>query len=52
MVTACARQKAAELIAQVSHGMLLVPNEQTREELSRLTDEILQEPLGQLWEKA
>ncbi len=50
-----ARAKALEIFAQVSHGMLLenqsLTKAQMQEELARLTDEILEEPLGQLWEK-
>lgn len=56
MVKTRAREKAVELFAQVSHGMLLenqsLTKNQMHEELARLTDEILEEPLGQLWEKA
>jgi predicted DNA-binding mobile mystery protein A len=55
IVEARARAKALELFAQVSHGMLLenqsLTKAQMQEELARLTDEILEEPLGQLWEK-
>lgn len=55
MVEARAKEKAFELFAQVSHGMLLenqsLTKEQMQEELDRLADEILEEPLGQLWEK-
>ncbi|TPG17511.1 mobile mystery protein A [Sphingomonas koreensis] len=49
-----ARQKAHGQHAQIAQGMLLenqaltVP--QTREEIDRLTDEILAEPLRYLWE--
>lgn len=55
MVVARAREKAADLFAQVSHGMLLenqsLTKAQMHEELARLTDDILEEPIGQLWEK-
>lgn len=55
IVNARAREKALELFAQVSHGMLLenqsLTKAQMQEELARLTSEILEEPLGQLWEK-
>lgn len=55
LLVARAREKALGLFAQVSHGMLLenqsLTEDQVREELNRLIDEILEEPLGQLWEK-
>lgn len=56
MVKGRAREKAVELIAQISHDMLLenqsLTKQQMQEELTRMTDEILEEPIGQLWEKA
>jgi predicted DNA-binding mobile mystery protein A len=49
-----ASDKAFRELAMVSHGMLLegqsLNKEQMQEELERLTDEVLEEPLGQLWE--
>lgn len=49
-----AREKAFRQHAQVAHGMLLenqaLSVAQTQEELNRLTNEILSEPLRHLWD--
>lgn len=49
-----ARSKARGQIRTVSHAMLLenqsMTNEQTREELERMTREILSEPISRLWD--
>tara|TARA_R110002096_G_scaffold317107_6_gene511567 strand:- start:25283 stop:25750 length:468 start_codon:yes stop_codon:yes gene_type:complete len=49
-----ARSKAHDQIAAISHGMLLenqsMTNEQTREELERMTRDILAEPISRLWD--
>lgn len=49
-----ARSKAHDQIGTVSHGMLLenqsMTKEQTREELDRMTRDILAEPVSRLWD--
>jgi len=49
-----ARSKAHDQIGTISHGMLLenqsMTKEQTREELERMTRDILAEPISRLWD--